>query len=101
MILYEVNLKVHEEILSDYDKWLSAHIKEILKIDGFQKASWWKEVEAKEGKIAYTIHYFLKDQAALNHYLEHYAPQLRQEGIAKFGGKFEATRRVFELTKNY
>lgn len=101
MILYEVNLKIQKDIIADYDKWLHAHIAEILQIDGFEKASWWKEVESKDEKVTYTIHYFLKDKTAMNSYLKNHAPRLRQEGIDKFGGKFEATRRIFELKKAY
>jgi hypothetical protein len=36
----------------------------------------------------------LRDRAALDDYLREHAPRMRAEGIARFGDRFRAERRV-------
>lgn len=100
MILYEVNLHVQKEILADYLVWLNKHIEEILTIDGFIKAELFEEPSGSP-LARFVVHYYLKDESSLNTYLEHHAPGLRADGIARFGDKFSASRRVMKLTKEF
>lgn len=105
MILYEVNLVIDPNIEQDYDTWLDAHIHEILTIEGFVGARWWfdsrYDAKEKSNQLHYTVQYELKDSMALQHYLDHHAPRLRQKGLDRFGEKFTATRRVLKLKKDY
>ena len=52
---------------------------------------------AAEGRVGICVQYRLRDQAALQDYLERHAPRLRAEGIARFGGRFNASRRVLRV----
>jgi hypothetical protein len=96
VILYEVNIEVHEDVYVDYRAWLGIHVDEMLALPGFVAAEILEQREpaAPEGTRALTIHYRLIDQAALQRYLAEHAPRMRESGVRRFGGAFKATRRV-------
>lgn len=95
MIVYEVNLAVDPEIAEAYAAWLEPHIDEVLAVDGFTGAEWF-EVDAPEGdaRVRWSVQYRLRDRAALDAYFAEHAARLRGDGLTRFGGRFEATRRV-------
>lgn len=103
MVKYEVNLVIQKEIFDNYYTWLVDHIKEMLKFHGFKKASISKEISKenlKDNYINLTVLYNIETKQDLDNYLEQYAPHMRADGIKKFGNKFSAHRRVFELVQN-
>jgi dipeptidyl aminopeptidase/acylaminoacyl peptidase len=52
---------------------------------------------ADDDSIGWCVHYRLRDRAALESYLREYAPQMRAEGIARFGTQFRAERRILHM----
>lgn len=96
MIVYEVNLLVDSDVADTYKEWLCKHIREILEIPGFLSAEWFLG-ESETDRIAWAIAYRLEDQVAMDRYLEEFAPAMRSDGLQRFGGKFEATRRILTL----
>jgi quinol monooxygenase YgiN len=98
MTVYEVNLAVDAETADAYAAWLGPHIAEILALNGFLGATWF-EVEGDEtdGRVRWCVQYRLRDRAALQAYFDEHAARFRAEGLEKFGGRFEATRRVLAL----
>ncbi|MGE0763678.1 MAG: DUF4286 family protein [Bdellovibrionales bacterium] len=96
MCLYEVNLQIEDSIFSEYHQWLTHHVQEMVALDGFIQAEIFKVIEpsAKSGTVNFTVQYFLKDEAALKHYLKTHAARMRAEGKQRFGERFQATRRV-------
>ena len=104
MIIYEVNLTVDPESADEYAAWLRPHITHILEIDGFLGAEWLERDTASDGsdadKIRWTIHYRLRDRAALKAYQRDHAPALISEGLDKFGEHLTATRRVLHPSGN-
>ena len=105
MIIYEVNLTVDPDSADEYAAWLRPHVAHILEIDGFLGAEWLERDTASDGsdadKIRWTIHYRLRDCAALKAYQRDHAPALISEGLDKFGEHLTATRRVLELGENH
>lgn len=95
-MLYAVDLLVDAEIAQVYEGWLAAHVQELLGIEGFVGAQVWRMDGAPEGKVALCCEYQLADRAALQSYLEQHAARMRADGLARFGGRFSATRRVGE-----
>lgn len=95
-ILYEVNVSLDAAIEGDYRAWLDAHVREILALPGFTGARIFDvtEPEPDAGRITLCVQYALRDAAALNAYLRDHAPRLRAEGVARFGDRFRAQRRV-------
>ena len=102
MVLYEVNLSVQNDILPEYTQWLGNHIEEILKIQGFTGAHFWKNESQEEFECTLlTCHYTLKTRNDLQNYLDRHAKALREDGLKRFPGKFKATRRILLLEKAY
>lgn len=93
MILYEVNIQLEPEIYSEFFLWLDAHIQELLHLPGFIEAKLFS-CEEKIAKKQLIVHYYLKDQQAMDYYLQELAPQMRADGIEKFKTSFQINRRI-------
>ena len=94
-VTYEVNLQVDAAIAGEYRDWLGAHVDELLALPGFVDATVFAVREPVEpGRIGLCVHYRLRDAAALDGYLREHAPRMREAGVARFGNRFSATRRV-------
>lgn len=96
MVIYEVNIDIDGAIHDDYLHWLTAHVAEICALPGFDGAQVLQvaEPEPAPGRLQLCVHYRLRDAASLQAYLQEHAPRLRADGVARFGGRFTATRRV-------
>jgi quinol monooxygenase YgiN len=103
VIVYEVNLFVQRAIEAGFRDWLDAHVREIVALPGFIGAEVFERLEpAGDGdELVLCTQYRLRDQAALTDYLREHAPRLRADGIARFGDRFRAERRVLQLDAGY
>lgn len=93
-VLYEVNLEADAAIEGPFDTWLRDHIADLLQIDGFRSAEILEDASAPAGRVRRIVQYRLRDQAALDTYLREHAPRMRTQGVAKFGDRYSAERRV-------
>lgn len=95
-VVYEVNLDVDAAVTADYRVWLDAHVVEILALPGFTGARVFEVAEppAADDRIALCVQYTLRDAAALDSYLHGHAARMRADGVARFGGRFTASRRI-------
>jgi antibiotic biosynthesis monooxygenase (ABM) superfamily enzyme len=100
MTIYEVNLTINPDIADDYAAWLVEHIRQILSIDGFLSAEWFRVEPSGEAK-EWTVQYRLRDRASLERYFAEHAPQMRADGVNRFGDGFSATRRIMELEQQF
>lgn len=100
-VIYEVNIEVDAAAHDDYRAWLRDHIAEILALPGFTGAKVFDVLEPppSAGRIGLSVHYALKDREALDDYLRDHAPRLRADGVARFGDRFQATRRILRGTR--
>ena len=97
MIVYEVSLQVDGEIAADFATWLQAHVAEILALPGFTGADILQVCEPLEpGCVGWCVAYRLRDRAALDRYLVEHAPRMRADGLARFGNRFRASRRILQ-----
>ncbi|MGO1073455.1 DUF4286 family protein [Lysobacter sp. CA199] len=98
-VIYEVNLDLDASIAEDYLAWLRPHMREICALPGFLGASLHEvsEPAAEPGRVALCVQYRLRDQSSFDDYQRDHAPRLRADGIARFGGKFNASRRVLRV----
>ena len=95
-ITYEVTLEPDPAILRDFEAWLEYHADEMIALPGFTGATIHKGEDPETGAALRIVRYQLEDRAALQRYLEEFAPRMRAEGIARFGDRFRATRRIVE-----
>ena len=95
-VTYEVNLAVEAGVLEAYRAWLADHVAEIVALPGFTGATTWDVVDPAppSGVTHLCVQYALVEAAALEAYLRDHAPRLRADGIARFGDRVRATRRV-------
>ncbi len=93
-VLYEVSLEADAEIAGPFDTWLRDHIADMLQFDGFRSAEILDDPAAPPGRIRRVVQYRLRDALALDDYLANHAPRMRAQGVARFGERFTAERRV-------
>jgi len=96
MTIYEVNIDIDAALATDYRAWLNEHVAEILALPGFTAAEVFVVEDAPPGRVAYCIQYRLDSRAALDAYLREHAPRLRAEGVARWGDRFSARRRIMQ-----
>lgn len=97
MVIYEVNLTVQANIIETFLTWLTNHIKDMLRLDGFASAQCCMEHRDEQGSIYLTVRYTIETMTHLEHYFEHHAHQMREEGLQRFPNQFTATRRIFDV----
>lgn len=93
MLIYEVTLEVDAELAEEYLQWLHEHVAEMLSLDCFESA---KILRDCERPASFCVQYHLGGSADLRRYLDKYAPAMRAQGEARFGGRFRASRRILE-----
>lgn len=95
MRIYEVSVDVDASIRGDYLRWLEPHVAEILALPGFTGADIWEVIDpADPSLLRLCMQYRLDSDASLSNYLRDHAPRLRADGIARFGDRMRAQRRV-------
>lgn len=96
MVVYEVSIDVDAPLRADYLAWLRGHVDEILALPGFTGADILEVLDPAcgDGWFGVCVQYRLRDAAALESYLREHAPRMRADGIARFGDRMRARRRV-------
>ena len=97
-VIYEVNLDIDAGIAAEYRSWLHAHVAQMLALPGFIDAQLHDVVDPAPaaGRIVICTRHRLRDAAALQAYFDQHAERMRGDGIARFAGRFSATRRVLQ-----
>lgn len=98
-VVYEVSLDVEAGIAAEYRAWLASHVAQMLELPGFESAQVFDVHEPVDaGRVAWCVHYRLRDVAALEAYLRDHAARMRAEGAARFGERFRARRRILQVS---
>lgn len=98
-IIYEVNLKIAQSIGTEYLSWLRRHIDQMCQQKGFLTATLYEEILPEQNisnEISYIVQYKVASLTDLQHYFDHHAATVRQEGLQRFGDQFTATRRILK-----
>jgi hypothetical protein len=96
-VVYEVTLDVDAAIANEYRAWLNRHTAELLALPGFLDARILDLLEpSSPGRVGLCVQYTLRDREAYDAYLRDHAERVRGDGIARFGDRFTATRRVLQ-----
>ncbi|HEX2083839.1 MAG TPA: DUF4286 family protein [Xanthomonadaceae bacterium] len=94
-IVYEVDLDLEAAVAAEYRAWLDAHVPRLLALPGFVSAEVFEVLEpVAAGRAGLCVQYRLRDAVALETYLREHAPRMRAEGLARFGERVRASRRV-------
>jgi hypothetical protein len=101
MIIYNVTIKVGEQIADNWLKWLlNDHIPEIMQTNCFvdYKVVRLLEVDDSDGPT-YAVQYYAHSKADYNRYIELYASAMRTLSFEKWGEHVIAFRSVMEVVK--
>lgn len=100
-VVYEVDVEVDSAIAADYRGWLREHVAEMLSLPGFTGATMYDVLEPapSAGCIRLSVQYRLRNREALDTYLRKHAPRMRADGVARFGDRFRAQRRVLSALR--
>lgn len=98
MIVYEVQLAMDATLRDEYLAWLRGHVAEMLALPGFLDAEILTRLDPPPpaGRWVVCARYRLRDRAAWEAYLSDHAPRMREAGLARFGTRVQATRRLLE-----
>ena len=99
MIIYNVTIKVHESIKTEWLQWLKdEHIPDLIKTGCFTHAVILRlmEVDETEGPT-YAVQYHAESKGLYNNYIENHADEMRQKSFDKWGDKFIAFRSVMQV----
>lgn len=98
MILYNVTVNIDNTVEKEWLNWMTTtHINDVMQTGCFVRNLLCKINAETEGGTSYSIQYFCKTQADLDHYLNHHAAKLQQEHATKYQGKFAAFRTLLEV----
>ncbi len=100
-VIYEVNLEADAAIEGPFDTWLRDHVADMLQLEGFLAAEVLIDAAAPPDRVRRSVHYRLRNQAALDDYLREHAPHMRQKGVALFGDRFTADRRTLAHREDF
>lgn len=99
MYIYNVTIKVKNEIKTDWLQWLQLeHIPEVLATGCFSTATILQllEVDDSEGPT-YAVQYHAESKANYNLYINKYASLLRDKSYQKWGDQFIAFRSIMQV----
>lgn len=98
MIVYIVELEMDVALRDEYLAWLRGHVVEMLALPGFEGAEILEQHDppAPAGRWVVAAHYRLRDHATWQDYLAGHAPRMRAAGLARFGQRVLASRRILE-----
>jgi len=94
MIVYNVSIKVQEDIAGEWVQWIKGgHAQEVVDTGMFSHFSFFELVEPyEEGAKTFVIQYFTDSEEKYNRYISEFAPKLRQDGLDRFKDKFVGFR---------
>lgn len=87
------------EIEQEWLRWMrEEHIPEVLATQQFQSASLLSLQEpVDDDGLTFIAQYKTDQEEKYQHYLEHFAPALREKGLEKFGNQFIAFRTFLKM----
>lgn len=96
MLIYEVTARVSPEIEAEFTQWLHAHLVEMKGLDPIEDALLFRSIDESGDDVVFVSHYRMASRSAYEDYLENHAPRMRADGIARFGERFRASRRLLQ-----
>ena len=100
MILYNVTVKIDNNIHLEWLQWMKAvHIPDVMATNCFTENKIMRLIDPPmdEQGTSYAIQYFCKDLQTLQHYWKEHAPALQADHTNRYKGRFGAFRTVMEL----
>lgn len=98
MILYNVTVKILNEVKDDWLNWMKVvHIPDVMNTGLFVENKICRIIEDEPDGTTYAIQYFCKDMDAFMKYQNEYAKELQKEHTQRYDGKYVAFRTLMEV----
>lgn len=98
MIIYNVTVKVENEIRDEWVKWMkNKHIPDVMATGCFKEYRFSKILVDDEDGVNYSIQYLCDSMEMLESYQENHASDLQKEHTLRYTNKFVAFRTLLEL----
>ena len=99
MIIYNVTLKVANDIAEDWLNWLqNEHVQDVIGTGCFTKATILHLFEMDDAEsVTYAVQYHAESKALYNRYIDKFANVMRQKSFDKWGDRFIAFRTVMQI----
>lgn len=99
MIIYNVTVKVENEVADAWVNWMKGeHMQDLMNTGLFTECRLCRLLEQDEAEgVTYSAQYSLENIEHYNTYIDKHAQQMRDKGFKLFGGKFAAFRTVMEV----
>lgn len=94
-VIYEVRLAIASEIAEEFDRWLSQHVAEMLRFDGFESADTIAAESDAPDEVLRIVRYRVRTRELLQHYLDTHAAAMRADGIHRFGDQMRVSRDIY------
>ena len=101
MIIYNVTVKVENEIHDEWIKWMKdVHVPDVLATGYFSNCRICRVISVQDTDgMTYAFQYDCASTAVLHRYQVKESPRLKQDVQDKFGGKFVAFRTLMEVVE--
>lgn len=99
MIIYNVTVKVENEIAEAWLEWLKKeHIPDLLGTGCFRDATILQLLDADDSEgPTYAVQYFAETRNDVDRYLSEHAAEMRARGLSRWGNKFIAFRSLMKV----
>ena len=96
MIIYEITASVREDLIADFEEYMSArHIPDVMATGAFESSTF-----ARSGDGRYRISY-RTDRTSLDKYLRDHAPRLRGHVVETFPDGLELARQEWKIIDEF
>ena len=98
------NLEVNQSIAELFSDWLIAQFKKCFSLMDLARRSGSRQNLDEDNHSPvqlWTIHYQLSDREAYDSYIDNHAEEMRTDGLERFGGQFQANRRLLYRESTY
>ncbi|MCB0695795.1 MAG: DUF4286 family protein [Chitinophagaceae bacterium] len=98
MILYNVTIKVNNDVADEWVKWMTdEHMPELMATGLFVDSKLFRLLEVDESDgITYAAQYFCRNMEDYEKYIADHAPAMRASGLQRFPDKFVAFRTIMK-----
>ena len=99
MIIYNVTVKVENEIAQDWLAWMKQeHIPDLMSTGLFIDSRLCRLLEQDDSEgITFIAQYFLDTMENYQTYISEHAPRMREKGFERFGSRFIAFRTLMKV----
>lgn len=99
MYIYNVTTKINWPIHEEWVQWMKEkHIPDVMQTGCFTESRFARLLETDESEgPTYTVQFYAQSLDHYTRYIEHHAPELRNEVMANWGSNFISFRTLMEL----